>query len=64
MEGNYHFVWEAVAATGLTEGKYEQLIYAKNLVQACDYFTYNHGDLSPDENGVCLVISCIAWQPL
>lgn len=64
MEGNYLFTWEAVAASGLVEGKYEQLIYAKHLVNACDYFTYNHGELSPDWNGVCIIITGISWQPL
>ncbi len=64
MEGNYRFTWEAVAASGLIEGKYEQTIHAKHLADACDYFTYHHGNLSPDENGVCLVITSIAWQPL
>lgn len=63
MEGNYHFIWTAVAATGVIEGRYEQTIYAKGLVDACDYFTYHHGKLSPDENGTCLVITGIVWQP-
>lgn len=63
MEGNYHFIWTAVAATGEIEGRYEQTIYAKHLVDACDYFTYHNGSLSPDENGVCLVINSIVWQP-
>jgi hypothetical protein len=64
MEGNYLFTWEAVAASGLVEGKYEQLIHAKHLEDACDYFTYHHGELSPDENGVCIIITGISWQPL
>ena len=64
MEGNYHFIWSAVAATGEIEGRYEQTIHGKNLQDASDYFTYHHGDLSPDENGTCLVINSIVWQPL
>lgn len=64
MEGNYHFVWEAIAATGTIEGKYEQTIYGETLAAAIEQFTTFHGDLTPDEDGVCLVIYCIAWQPL
>ena len=64
MEGNYYFVWYAVAATGAIEGRYEQTIYGKTLAAAIDQFTTFHGDLTPDEDGVCLVIYCIAWQPL
>ena len=64
MEGNYHFIWTAVAATGVIEGRYEQTIYGKSLQDAVAYFTLHHGDLSPDENGVCLVINSIVWQPL
>jgi hypothetical protein len=63
MEGNYHFTWEARNAAGGIEGCYEQTIYAKHLVDACDYFTYHHGGLNPDENDVSLVITSIAWQP-
>ena len=63
MEGNYRFVWDAIAATGETEGRYEQTIYGKTLAQAVEYFESFHGPLSPDENGVCLIISSIAWQP-
>lgn len=64
MEGNYHFIWTAVAATGVIEGRYEQTIYGKSLQDAVAYFTYHHGNLSPDENGTCLVINSIVWQPL
>jgi hypothetical protein len=63
MEGNYRFVWDAIAATGEIEGRYEQTIYGETLVAACAQFELFHGPLSPDENGVCLVISSIAWQP-
>jgi hypothetical protein len=63
MEGNYLFTWNAVAATGVIEGQYEQTIHGKNLEDACDYFTYHHGELSPDKYGTCLVITGIVWQP-
>lgn len=63
MAGNYHFVWEAVAATGICEGQYSQTIYGETLAEACAYFESFHGPLSPNEDGVCLVITSIAWQP-
>jgi hypothetical protein len=63
MEGNYYFEWQAVDATGAIEGKYEQSIYGEDLHDACINFTAMHGDLHPDENGVCLQIVCITWQP-
>lgn len=62
MEGNYHFVWTAIAADGSIEGKYEQTIHGKHLADACDYFTFHHGSLSPDENGVRLVINEIRLE--
>lgn len=64
MEGNYHFIWEAVAASGICEGKYEQTIYGGSFTDACKYFELHHGSLYPDENGVCLVINSIVWQPI
>jgi hypothetical protein len=64
MEGNYHFVWKAIAIDGAIEGVYEQTIYGENLAAAIEQFTTFYGNLSPDENGVCLVITCIAWQAL
>jgi hypothetical protein len=63
MEGNYHFTWAAIAPTGTIEGRYEQTIYGETLEQAMSYFESFHGSLSPDENGVCLIITGIAWQP-
>jgi hypothetical protein len=63
MEGNYRFVWDAIAATGEIEGRYEQTIYGKTLAQAVEYFESFHGPLSSDENGVGLIIWSIAWQP-
>jgi hypothetical protein len=63
MEGNYHFTWDAIAATGEIEGRYEQTIYGETLAQAMSYFEGFHGPLSPDENGVCLIITGIARQP-
>jgi fructoselysine-6-P-deglycase FrlB-like protein len=63
MEGNYHFTWKAVAATGKIEGLYEQTIYGKTFAAASAQFESFHGPLSPDENGVCIVITSIAWQP-
>jgi hypothetical protein len=63
MQGNYYFTWTAVAATGVCEGMYEQTIFGETLTEACEYFERHHGPLSPDENGVCLVITNIAWQP-
>jgi len=64
MEGNYHFVWKAIAIDGAIEGAYEQTIYGETLVAAIDQFTTFHGNLSPDENGVRLVIINIEWQAL
>jgi hypothetical protein len=63
MSGNYYFTWNAIAAAGNIEGIYEQSIYGKNFADACAQFESFHGPLSPDENGVCLVITGIAWQP-
>ena len=64
MEGNYHFAWTATAATGEVEGRYEQTIYGETLAKAMEYFESFHGPLSPDENGVCLVITSVAWGPV
>jgi hypothetical protein len=63
MEGNYQFIWTATAATGKIEGRYEQTIYGETFAAACAQFESFHGPLSPDENGVCIVIEGIAWQP-
>jgi len=60
---NYFFQWSAVAASGLLEGRYERVIHGKNLSDACDVFEKQHGRLNPDENGVCLVIDHISFQP-
>ena len=61
--GNYYFKWEAISAAGLCEGVYEQTIYGETLNEAVSQFASYHGGLEPDENGVCLVITCITWQP-
>ena len=50
MEGNYYFVWYAVAATGAIEGRHEQTIYGKTLAAAIDQFTAFHGDLTPNDS--------------
>jgi len=63
MEGNYNFTWTAVSAAGIIEGQYEQTLYGETLMTAISYFESFHGPLSPDENGVCLVITGIAWGP-
>jgi hypothetical protein len=63
MKGNYRFTFDAIAATGKIEGRYEQTIYGETLVDACAQFESFHGPLPPDENGVSLVITGIAWQP-
>jgi hypothetical protein len=63
-EGNYFFSWEAISATGIIEGQYEQTIYGVNLADAVTQFENFHGTLTPDENGVCLVITAISWSPL
>jgi hypothetical protein len=60
MEGNYHFTWNAVSATGEIEGPYEQTIYAESLAAACARWWAQSG---PDENGVCMIITSIEWQP-
>lgn len=62
--GNFFFQWQAVAATGVIEGVYEQTIYGDNLVAAVEQFTSYHGDLAPDTEGVCHVITNITWQPV
>ncbi len=64
MEGNYCFVWKSVAATGEVEGEYSQVIYGETAAKALEYFVQHHGGLEPDENGVCNVITCLAWSPL
>ena len=64
MEGNYHFVWQAVAAAGIIEGVYEQTIYGSSFADAALTFTIQYGGLTPDENGVCLVITSISWGPV
>lgn len=63
MEGNYRFIWDAIAATGEIEGRFEQTIYGKSLSAASAQFESFHGPICPDENGVYIVISSIAWQP-
>lgn len=63
MEGNYHFTWEARNATGEIEGVYEQCIYGETLAAACAQFESFHGPLSPNEDGVEIIITSIAWQP-
>lgn len=64
MEGNYAMKWTAVAATGQIEGEYEQTIYGKTLMDAVKTFTIQHGELSPDGDGVAMIITQITWQPL
>lgn len=63
MEGNYYFKWEAVNAAGVCEGVYEQTIYGETLVAAVAQFESFHGPIGPDENGVCILITAITWQP-
>ncbi len=62
-QGNYFFQWEAISAAGLCEGVYEQTIYAEDLNDAASTFVAHHGSLAPNEDGVCLVIKNITWQP-
>ena len=59
----YYIEWSAVAASGTVEGSYKQTIRAPNLSGALMVFETQHGSLAPDENGVCLVITTISWQP-
>jgi hypothetical protein len=61
--GNYYFCWTAVAACGTIEGKFEQTIYGETLTAAVEQFQFYHGAIGPNEDGVCLVINSIAWQP-
>jgi len=63
MEGNYHFKWKAAAGSGKILGKYEQTIYGESLKEAVSYFESFYGALSPDSEGICNVITCIAWSP-
>lgn len=62
-EGNYFFSWEAVSATGICEGKYDQVIFGSSLSDAISTFTAQHGELIPNEDGVCLIITTISWGP-
>lgn len=59
----YYVEWEAVAAHGTPIGGYRQNIRAESLAAAMAQFEADHGDLGPDDDGVCLVIRCISWQP-
>jgi hypothetical protein len=63
MEGEYHFKWQAVAGSGIIEGQYKQTIYGESLTDAVSKFEKFHGPLSPDDNGVCIVITCVSWAP-
>jgi len=63
MQGNYFFQWQAVNAAGLIEGVYEQTIYGDTLSAAVAQFESFHGSLGPNEDGVCLLITAITWQP-
>jgi hypothetical protein len=63
-EGNFHFSWKAVAATGVVEGEYEQTIYGENFKDAVDKFVSFHGDFAPNEDGVCLVLTHLHWEPV
>ena len=60
---NYYFEHQAVDASGIVEATCNQVIAADNLEEAIRIFQKQHGKLSPDENGVCIVITCISWQP-
>jgi hypothetical protein len=64
MEGNYRFEWTAVSAAGVSEGVYEQTIYGESLTKAVEQFESFHGSIGPDEDGMCIIITCISWQPL
>ena len=59
----YHFEWQAISAAGTVEGEYTQTIPAPDASGAMMVFEAQNGNLAPDENGVCLVITCISWQP-
>lgn len=63
MEGNYFFQWQAVNGAGLIEGVYEQTIYGETLTAAVAQFESFHGPIGPNEDGVCLLITAITWQP-
>jgi len=59
----YYIEWKSVAASGTIEGNYSQTIHAHYLVEAMNVWEKQHSSLSPDEHGVCLVITCVSWQP-
>jgi hypothetical protein len=61
--GNFHFEWQAVSAVGMIEGKFKQDIFGQSLTEATAQFESFHGGLDPDENGTCLIITCISWMP-
>lgn len=64
MEGNYYFQWQEVEASGNIVSKNERTIYGVTLQEAIATFVTQHGELGPDEAGVCIIVTALQWQPL